>query len=80
MVAFVTSLEGDIVRLRIRRGWLGRMVLQVEVQLISAMPRPSGQPPEVTGFTWRDACADDLKEVASVHALLPPEWKLRRPS
>lgn len=77
MVAFVTSIEGDIVRLRVRRGWLGRMVLQVEVQLISAMPRPSGQPPEVTGFTWRDARADDLREVAAVHALLSPSHGLK---
>lgn len=70
MVAFVTSIEGGIVSLRIRRGWLGRMVVQVKVELISSIPRPPGVPPEVTGFTWRDARADDLREVASVHALL----------
>ncbi|HEP9055965.1 TPA: hypothetical protein VDU98_005427 [Pseudomonas aeruginosa] len=66
MSAFMGSArETQIASVRVRRGWFGKLILQVRYKVVRARLNPPGQPVtwEDAGVSeWRDANGNDLAE------------------
>jgi hypothetical protein len=75
MVADIWVIQNnEIAKLRVRRGWRGKLVLQVCNR--QTRTRNPFLDPEPAGFSpWRDANANDPAEVARVMELMQPNYK-----
>lgn len=62
-----------IADIRLRRGWFGRLVVQVKYALSECIPTPPGRPTvwrEAGYSTWKDANANDIAELVELVDLM----------